>query len=335
MTHHRIDVLGAMVGLLQGPDGGWCAFGYSNAAPGQAPDLALPPAGPMAEALARALAERTRTGARQAEVVLWAVNPALRERALSGTSRHVFRLEQGAQAGWRHTQDEEPRLREWEGELLRREQQPIRELAAREDAVVRRQGFLAKADGGGVLCRLDELERVTGVPRLWLFLPRELSGPAWVLRPWNLWIHPDHEWRPEREAALTSAVRATVVARVAGWLEAEGHRVRVVATLPDAADPIRFARVAAWLPQTVLAFLHALGMSPPRDRRFRWRHNQGGELNAAVTGPIPVERVLRAFQFPDDPRGVGAVAVTPEKIEAGGGDLWVATIWSTPAASSA
>ena len=320
-----------MTGFVRTADGRWCAFGYSNAATGQRPDLALPVAATMADALARELG--TLVGHGQApDEVLWAVNPSIRERAQHDVPRYVHRLVTGSgRFAWEPAQEDEPRLRAWEAELLDRERQPQREQEAREDAAVAADGFFARAADGGILCRLLELERATGVPSLWLFVPREVDvRGAFVLRPWNLWIHPDHAWRADRDAALTPALRKNVIERAAAWLLAQGHATEVVTALPDAARPMHLRRVTVSLADTLLAFLRALGMARPADARHEWHMNQGGERNARVCGPIPVARVRAAFVLPTDPHGAGNVEVAADKIEAGGGDTWVATIWSAP-----
>jgi len=169
---------------------------------------------------------------------------------------------------------------------------------------------------------------------------------TYVLRPWRMWVAEDEYWRPSYDAALARH-RPQICKRLASWLEARGHRVRIVEKLPDAKSPLRLKRVSLVSMKTLLEFLLNTDLRLSGAKRpnpiypgaadpmevFRgagaprkWYVTQGGENNVDVVGRIPAARVRRAFVLPEGDQG--SISISERRIEAGGGDLWEAIIWA-------
>jgi len=346
-----------VIALQTGPDAPLVALGYANQGSGRPAVQVLPDAAGIRERLRLSgVSTADREGAHR---IWWAVNQDLRSRiGETGPGRRIFLLEQGPHgARWAEAGEEgEAAAAALEEQVRRRETHAVRERAEAENREIESQGFLLTDAGERWIYRDHDLllterpARLEPWERPWLAveIPKERGLPGWVLRPWRMWIAEETWWRPEYDAALTPAFRQTIIDRLAAWLLSGGENLRVEASPPTPGAPLVLPRVTMDAMRTLLEYLLASGCSlaTPKPANpiypgssdpmevFRgkgaprkWYQTQGGEHNVHLAGPIPATRLQAAFVLPSGQGEGGRISVSPERIEASGGDLWAAYIW--------
>jgi len=356
----RTHVAGAMViALKPTTESPLAACGYSNRLRNQTCDECLPGADTIQGRL-RDAGVWTPGSERGPDVIWWAVNSPLSERLTEEPGRRVFRLLDAADGApmWHPLAEAgELSLRELEEQHRWEETREERERRESESAAILRDGFLLVESPEGWTYRDRELVLTETPPAMgtagldpgpWVpvVLPREDDGTGMIVRPWRIWVGEDSWWRPEYDAWLTPERRSGIADRLAR----HDPRVRIDARLPSESAPLAIPAVSmAWV-RGILELLVQQGLSlnglvanprypgasdptavfrgPSAPRK--WYQTQGGEWNAHLAAPVPDRYLSRVFRWPDGrDREQGGISVSPEKLEAFGGDLWVAYIWGS------